>query len=150
MCARVGLVCHSRTSGVDPPIVPPGAYSLTAVATDSAGGSATSSPVLVTVGIAAAASASLSIPTRVAFTASTDHATSVTSYTVELRRTTDSVIAPPVASRSLGKPEPVDGEILTDISTLVDPLASGSYYAVVVAIGSGGSAGSSPSGVFTK
>ena len=130
--------------------VPAGTYSLTAVATDSGGGSATSSPVLVTVGIAAAASASPSIPTRLAFTASTDHATSVTSYTVELRRATDSVTAPPVASRSLGKPVAADGEIITDLSDLVDPLAPGSYYAVVVAIGSGGSAGSSPSGAFTK
>ncbi len=120
------------------------------MATDSGGGSATSSPVLVTVGIAAAASASPSIPTRLAFTASTDHATSVTSYTVELRRATDSVTAPPVASRSLGKPVAADGETITDLSDLVDPLAPGSYYAVVVAIGSGGSAGSSPSGAFTK
>ncbi|MDQ3487375.1 MAG: hypothetical protein M3468_06540 [Acidobacteriota bacterium] len=58
--------------------------------------------------------------------------------------------APPVASRSLGKPVAADGEIITDLSDLVDPLAPGSYYAVVVAIGSGGSAGSSPSGAFTK
>ncbi|HVJ27876.1 MAG TPA: DUF1349 domain-containing protein [Vicinamibacterales bacterium] len=128
--------------------VPAGTYTVTAVATDNGGGSATSSPVLVTVGIGAASSPS--IPTRLAFTASTDHDTSVVSYKVELRRATDSATATPVAARDLGKPAPVSGEILTDITTLVDPLSPGSYYAVVVAIGSGGSAASSPSAAFTK
>lgn len=130
------------------PNVPAGTYSLTAVATDNDGGSATSSAVTVTVGIGAAALPST--PTRLAFTASTDHAESVVSYTVELRRATDSATASPVASRDLGKPAPVEGEILTDITTLVDPLAPGTYYAVVVAIGSGGSAASSPSAAFMK
>jgi hypothetical protein len=128
--------------------VPAGSYSVTAVATDNGGGSATSSPLLVTVGIGAESSPST--PTRLAFTASTDHATSVVSYRVELRRASDSATATPVAARDIGKPAPVSGEILTDITTLVDPLSAGSYYAVVVAVGSGGSAASSPSGAFTK
>jgi hypothetical protein len=37
-----------------------------------------------------------------------------------------------------------------DISTLVDPLPAGSYNAVVVSTGPGGSTPSSPSPVFSK
>lgn len=90
------------------------------------------------------------VPTRVAFSPSADHATGVTSYAVQLRRSTDAVQATPVATRDLGKPVPVNGEIMVDISTLVDPLIAGSYYAVVVASGPGGTSGSDPSAVFSK
>lgn len=128
--------------------VPAGEYRLTAVATDNGGAAATSVPVLVTV--KAQGSPSPSTATRLAFTASTDHATSVTSYTVELRQASDAGASTPVASRDLGKPVPVDGEILTDISTLVDDLPAGSYCAVVVAVGVGGWSSSSPSAAFTK
>ena len=79
-----------------------------------------------------------------------DYATNVTSCTVELRRSVDAVTASPVATRSLGKPAVVSGEISVDISTLVDPLPTGSYYAVVVAVGPGGSTPSSKSAVFSK
>jgi hypothetical protein len=120
-----------------------GTFSLTAIATDNSGATATSQPVSVTVFAA-------TIPTALVFVAPVDYATNVTSCTVELRRSTDSVSAAPLATRSLGKPAIVNGEISVDISTLVNPLASGSYYAVVVATGPGGSTPSSPSAVFSK
>jgi hypothetical protein len=37
-----------------------------------------------------------------------------------------------------------------DISTLVNPLSAGSYYAVVVTTGPGGSTPSGPSATFTR
>jgi len=60
------------------------------------------------------------------------------------------VTASPVATRDLGKPTPVSGEISANISTLVDPLPAGSYYAVVRASGPGGTTASAPSATFTK
>ena len=126
--------------------VPAGSYSLTAVATDNGGKTGTSLPVSVTV----AAAPVQPLPTKVVFVAPVDYATNVNSCTVELRRSGDGVTASPVATRNLGKPAIVAGEISVDISTLVDPLPAGSYYAIVVSTGPGGSTPSSPSGVFSK
>jgi hypothetical protein len=67
--------------------------------------------------------------------------------TVELRRASDGAT---VATNNLGKPAVVGGEISVDITTLVNPLPSGSYYAVVIAIGPGGSTPGTPSPVFVK
>jgi chitinase len=128
------------------PNVAAGTYSLTAVAIDNGGGAATSPGVLITVATALPAS----VPTRVVFTPPTDYATNVTSCTVQLRRATDPLSATPIAQRNLGKPTPVNGEVSMDITTLVDPLAPGSYYAVIVATGPGGSTASAPSSNFTK
>ena len=121
-----------------------GTYTLTAVAVDSAGASATSAPVSITVNVAT------TLPTLVVFTASADHATGVTSYLVSLYRAVDPITATPVASRDVGKPTPVNNDITVDISDIVNPLPSGSYYAVVTARGSGGSGVSTPSASFTK
>ena len=121
-----------------------GTYSLTAVATDNAGVKTTSQAVGVTV------FAATQLPTTVVFGAPTDYATNVTSFTVELRRSTDAVTATPIATRNVGKPSIVNGEISVDISTLVDPLPSGSYYVVIVTTGPGGSTPSSPSAPFSK
>jgi hypothetical protein len=74
----------------------------------------------------------------------------VTSYSVAIRRAGDPVSATPVATKDLGKPAPVNNEIIVDISDIVNPLPAGSYYAVVTAIGSGGSTASAPSPTFTK
>lgn len=82
------------------------------------------------------------------FTPPVDYATNVTSTSVELRGAGDALSAVPQAIRALGKPVPVSGEIAVDISSLVDPLTAGFYYAVVVATGSGGSTPSAPSTVF--
>ena len=121
-----------------------GTYSLTAIATDNSGGTRTSVAVSVTVNPAGTP------PTSVSFNASADHASNVTSYAVALRRSVDPVTAPPVATRDLGKPSPVSGVITVDISTLVNPLPAGTYYAVVMAIGPGGTSTSTPSATFTK
>jgi chitinase len=126
--------------------VPAGTYTLTAVATDNEGATATSQPISVTV----TAAPIVTLPTTLVFVPSLDYATNVDSYTVELRRSVDNLTASPVAARNLGAPAVVGGEISLDISTLVDTLPSGSYYGVVVAIGPGGSTPSSPSAVFSK
>ena len=123
---------------------PAGSYTLTARAFDNTGASLTSSPVSITVGT------TTTRPTSVSFTASTNHDTAVTSYVVALYRSIDPVTASPVASRDIGKPTPSSGTITADISTTVNGLPIGSYYSVVVAVGSGGSAGSTPSATFTK
>ena len=62
----------------------------------------------------------------------------------------DGATAVPVATRDLGKPAVVGGEIKVDISTLVDPLPTGEYYALIVSTGPVGSTPSSPSNVFVK
>ena len=124
--------------------VPAGTYVLKAVATDNSGATAASSTVTITVNPV------IPIPSTLIFVAPTDYATNVTAFTVELRRAADPTTATPVASKSLGKPAVVSGEISVDISAIVDPLAAGSYYAVVVTTGPGGSTPSSPSAAFVK
>ncbi len=123
-----------------------GIYSVTARATDDKGATTTSAPVAITIN----AVAPPPVITSVVFVPPTDYSTNVTSVTVELRRSSDLTTASPVASRNLGKPAVVNGEITVDISTLVDPLPAGSYYAVIVTTGPGGSTPSSPSGTFSK
>ena len=121
-----------------------GSYSLTAVARDNSGGTKTSPAVAITVTAAAPQ------PTTLVFTASADHATNVTSYTVAIYRSADPVTGSPVATRDLGKPTPVSGDISVNISTLVDPLPAGTYKSVVRAVGPGGTTASAPSSNFTK
>ncbi len=123
-----------------------GTYSLSAQVVDNAGMRRASNAISVTIKAAAATTK----PTTVVFVPSTNHATSVTSYSVALRRAGYSVTSTPVATRNLGKPAIVSGQISVNISTLVDPLPAGSYYAVVSAIGSGGTKASAPSATFTK
>jgi hypothetical protein len=150
--ARVDFYANSQLIGTDASSpytmawgnVSLGSYNLTAVARDNAGGTRTSAVVSINVGNTSTR------PTSVAFTASSDHTTNVTSYTVALYRSVDPVTASPVATRNLGKPTPSDGEITVDISTLVNPLPSGSYYAVVRALGPGGTTPSQPSANFSK
>jgi regulation of enolase protein 1 (concanavalin A-like superfamily) len=121
-----------------------GSYALTAVARDNAGATRTSNAVSITV------TGTSVTPTTLVFVPSTNHATAVTSYRVALRRASDPVTATTVATRDLGKPAIVNNLISVNISTLVDPLPAGSYYAVVSAIGSGGTSTSAPSPTFTK
>jgi regulation of enolase protein 1 (concanavalin A-like superfamily) len=125
-----------------------GTYSLTAVATDSAGAKTTSQAIAVTVNVTSASAPAK--PTTLTFVPPTDYATNVTSLTLELRRSTDPITAAAVGSKSLGKPTPSNGEISMDISTVVDPLPSGSYYAVVISVGPYGSTKSTPSTSFSK
>jgi hypothetical protein len=121
-----------------------GTHSLTAIATDNAGATRTSNAVNITVNGATQS-------TTLIFTASVDHATNVTSYIVGIYRASDPLTASPVATRDIGKPTPVNGDITVDISTLIDPLPSGTYKAAVRASGPGGlSQPSTPSANFTK
>ena len=128
--------------------VPAGTYALAAVATDSNGATAVSLPVTFTVALGAQGQPYR--PTTLIFGASADNDSNVTSYSVELRLAIDPPTAPPVASRNLGKPPVVNGEISVDISATVDALADGSYYAVVVTTGPGGTTPSAPSPGFSK
>ncbi len=91
-----------------------------------------------------------STPTTVVFNPSPDHDSTVASYVVAIYRGSDPVTATPVATKDLGKPTPTSDDISVDISDIVNPLASGSYYAVVTASGPGGSASSTPSATFAK
>lgn len=124
-----------------------GSYSLTAIARDDDGAATTSAPVTITV---SAPPPPPPQPTRVAFSPSADHDTAVTSYGVSLYREGEPVTGTPVVTSDFGKPAPIDGEIVVDISGLVDPLPPGSYYAIVSATGSGGTASSAPSAAFAK
>ncbi len=125
--------------------VPAGTYSLKAVATDNEGATATSGAITVTV-----AAQTSTRPTTLVFVPPVNYATAVSSFTVQLRRAVDLITASPVATRNLGKPAIVSNQISVDISTLVNPLPAGSYYAVVVTTGPGGSTPSLPSAPFSK
>ena len=76
-----------------------GTYSLTAVATDSAGAKTTSQAITVNVTVASASAPAK--PTTLTFVPPTDYATNVTSLTLELRRSTD-----PIDWSSSGQQEP--------------------------------------------
>jgi regulation of enolase protein 1 (concanavalin A-like superfamily) len=79
-------------------------------------------------------------PRAVVFTASSDHATNVTSYLFEVfANGANPATATPVASSDLGKPAPAsDGTVTVDRSTFFSNLAPGTYVATVTAIGPGG------------
>ncbi len=111
-----------------------GTYSLTAVAYDAAGASATSAARSVTV------TAASTPPRLVVFTASTDHSTNVTSYLLKIFAAgANPATATPVASSSLGKPAPASNrDITVDRATFFSGLAAGNYLATVTAIGNGG------------
>jgi len=120
-----------------------GTYSLTAKAYDAAGNTKTSTAVSVTVSAAG--------PTNAVFTASTDHATLVTSYRLDVFASgANPNTATPIATSDLGKPTP-DGTntITVNRATFFSSLAPGSYVATVSAIGSGGQSRSASS-TFTR
>jgi hypothetical protein len=117
-----------------------GTYTLTAKAYDSAGAVATSSAVTVTVGTTTTA------PRLVAFTASADHATNVTSYFFEVfAASANPATAVAIVSSDLGKPTPDSTNTITvDRSALFSALAVGNYVATVTAVGPGGRTRSAP------
>ena len=117
-----------------------GTYVVTAVTYDTAGASATSAAVTIIV-----AAASTAVPTAVAFTASTDHATNVTSYLFKVFAAgANTATAAPVATLDLGKPTPTStGEIMVYRSAFFNALPAGSYAGTVTAIGPGGQTTSS-------
>jgi regulation of enolase protein 1 (concanavalin A-like superfamily) len=134
--AAYGLTWSTATAGT---------YTLTAVAVDNGGASRTSAGVSITV------RASSALARQLTFTASTNHASNVTSYTMNIFAAgANPSTATPVRTQNLGKPTPVNGNITVDIAALVQALSPGSYFATVTAIGAGGSARSAPSNTFTR
>ena len=124
-----------------------GTYALTAVALDNGGVSATSSAVSVTIN---PAGPPLPPPTTLAFTASRDHNSKVTSYSVAIFKADDPATAPPVDTASLGKPSAPNGEIAIDISGMVNSLPTGWYFVIVSAHDLTQVVASSPSTPFPK
>jgi hypothetical protein len=77
---------------------------------------------------------------RIAFTASVDHALQVTSYLLEVFHSgTDPATATPVATSNLLKPVPdANREVRVDRSVFFAALAPGTYLAAIKAIGPAG------------
>jgi regulation of enolase protein 1 (concanavalin A-like superfamily) len=117
-----------------------GTYTLTARATDNGGATSTSTAVTVTAN-----------PTWAAFTPPADHATAVTSYVLEVFNSgANPSSATPVRTQNIGKPSIVNGEIRVDVSSTIQPLPGGSYFATISAVRATGSVRSTPSGDFTR
>lgn len=112
-----------------------GTYAVKAIAYDADGGVTTSSTSTITV-----SSLTTTVPTTVAFQASADHATLVTSYRLDIfAKGAIPGSSTPVASSNLGKPTPAsNGDITVDRATFFAGLAPASYLATVSAVGSGG------------
>jgi uncharacterized protein (DUF2141 family) len=120
--------------------VPSGSYALTAVAYDNSGASTTSNAASVSVTPSTA-------PAQLTFTPSSDNATAVTYYELDLFPAGTNVS---IASQNLGMPPIVNNVMTVDISALVQALSSGNYFSTVTAVGPGGSATSQPSNTFTR
>ena len=113
--------------------VPAGSYSLTAVARNNAGATTVSSTRDITV-------RSATMPITAAFTPSSNHATAVVRYLLEIFPAgADTRVANPVATRDLGKPSISNGEIRVDVASTIVGLSPGNYVATVTAFGSAGS-----------
>ncbi len=113
-----------------------GTYTLSARAINDRGETGPSAAVTVTVGAGGGASP----PRAIAFTASQDHHTLVSSYRLEVHpagATPGS--STPVSVSNLGKPQPTaEGEIQVERAAFFEALQPGSYLATVTAIGSAG------------
>jgi hypothetical protein len=121
--------------------VPAGAYTVRAVAVDEDDGQSSSDPLMVTV-----LDAPVARTYNVAFTASTDHETNVTSYLFEVFvRGVDLGVLSAVTLSDLGKPVPAaNRDIVVDRTALLSALLPGTYVVMVTAIGPGGRTSSSP------
>jgi hypothetical protein len=117
------------------PSVAAGAYSLTAIAYDLDGAQTRSAAVPVTV-----VNGGTTRTWTVAFTASADHDTNVTSYRFDVfAGGANPSSATPMTTTSLGKPTPdASREIRVDETAMIAALASGNYLATVTAVGPGG------------
>jgi len=117
-----------------------GTYSITAVAYDAQGASATSPAATITV------TAGTAPPRLVVFQESPDHDTLVNSYRLDIfSNGADPATATPVATSDLGKPTPDgSGTITVDRGTFFAALAPATYVATVSAVGSGGIGRSAP------
>jgi regulation of enolase protein 1 (concanavalin A-like superfamily) len=121
--------------------VPSGTYSLTAVAYDAAGLSATSAAATIMI-----TGAPLQPPRFAVFQASPDNDTLVNSYRLDIfSNGADPATATPVATSDLGKPAPdASGTITVDCGTFLAALAPATYVATVSAVGAGGIGQSAP------
>jgi len=116
--------------------VPAGTYTVKAIAYDNSGNSKSSATSTITV-----STATSTAPTGVAFTASPDHATLVTSYQLRIYASgANPQTATPIATSNLGKPTPnANNDITVDLPSFFVSLVPGNYVAAVAAIGAGGS-----------
>ena len=115
-----------------------GLYTLTAVARDNAGAMTVSGARDIRVDAP-------SLPRTAIFTASSNHATAVDRYFLEIFPAgANPLVANPVATRDLGKPPVVSGECTVDVSATTVALPPGSYIATVTAIGSAGRPAAQP------
>lgn len=118
--------------------VPPGSFTLTAVATDDDGATTTSAARSITVEAATTTK-------RVVFGPSPDHSTLVHSYLFEVFAVgADTSTATPVAAQGLGRPAKVNGECTVDVTAVLGALPAGTYQATVAAVGAGGKSRSAP------
>jgi hypothetical protein len=93
----------------------------------------------------------MSLPGTAVFTPSSNHATAVDSYVLDVFPAgADPNVTYPVGTHYLGKPPISNGEIRADISSTIQTLAPGTYIATVTAVGIAGSARSDPSPHFTR
>jgi predicted phage tail protein len=118
-----------------------GTYTLKAIAIDNSGAQTSSATVSITVN-AAPPPPSYTL----AFTASPDHDTNVTSYLLEIfANGADPNTAQAVASTDLGKPTPdANRDIQVDETSFLSALAPGTYLVSVSAIGPGGQTRGAP------
>jgi Big-like domain-containing protein len=124
--------------------VPAGTYALTAVARDNDGATTVSGTRTITVN-------DPQMPDRAVFTPSSNHATAVNQYVLEIFPAgADPTAANPVATQNLGKPAVVNGECQADVSQTIANLPPGNYIATITAFGGGGSAQSAASPQFTR
>jgi len=120
-----------------------GSHTMRAEARDAAGNVGTSAAVSVTVAVTSAPG-----PTKAVFEPSADHG-SVLRYVLDVFPSgNDPAVSMPTATRDLGKPSVVNGEITADISQTTASLAPATYVATVSAVTSSSSARSAPSPAF--
>jgi hypothetical protein len=82
--------------------------------------------------------------------ASVDHST-VSFYTVEIFQAgANPDKTGPVRTQNVGKPTPVNGEIIVDVGATIQSVPAGSYFITVSATGTGGTSRSAPSETFTR
>ena len=119
-------------------------YALTAIARDNAGATTVSSTRDISVIPAG-------LPRTAIFVPSSNHATAVTRYVLEIFPAgANPTVANPVATSDLGKPPISNGECRADISATILALPPGNYIATVTAMGSSGSTQSAASPQFTR
>jgi YVTN family beta-propeller protein len=120
-----------------------GSHTVRAEARDAAGNVGTSATVSVTV-----TAPSAPRPTKAVFAPSADHS-SVLRYVLDVFPSgSNPAVATPTATRDLGKPAIVNGEITADISQTTASLAPATYIATVSAVTSSSSARSAASPAF--